>query len=122
MTKCAPLRRNRCKAWPRGISTRAGASRESCAGWGSRFNWLAMRRAVSRRSHPSEARDLLQDDNAPCRPSSVVHRPSSTAPPKMLRLDKIVLREISLPLKEPFRISSGVETVRRILLLELFDH
>jgi len=39
----------------------------------------------------------------------------------MLRLDKIVLREISLPLKEPFRISSGVETVRRILLLELFD-
>jgi len=40
----------------------------------------------------------------------------------MLRLDKIVLREISLPLKEPFRISSGVETVRRILLLEIFDH
>jgi len=39
----------------------------------------------------------------------------------MLRLDKIVLREISLPLKEPFRISSGVETVRRILLLELVD-
>src|SRR5690242_21423855 len=39
----------------------------------------------------------------------------------MLRLDRIVLREISLPLKEPFRISSGVETVRRILLLELFD-
>ncbi len=39
----------------------------------------------------------------------------------MLRLDKIVLREISLPLKEPFRISSGVETVRRILLLELHD-
>jgi O-succinylbenzoate synthase len=39
----------------------------------------------------------------------------------MLRLDKVVLREISLPLKEPFRISSGVETVRRILLLELFD-
>jgi len=36
-------------------------------------------------------------------------------------LDRIVLREISLPLKEPFRISSGVETVRRILLLELFD-
>jgi len=40
----------------------------------------------------------------------------------MLRLDKIVLREISLPLKEPFRISSGVETVRRILLLEISDH
>jgi len=39
----------------------------------------------------------------------------------MLHLDRIVLREISLPLKEPFRISSGVETVRRILLLELFD-
>jgi O-succinylbenzoate synthase len=39
----------------------------------------------------------------------------------MLRLDRIVLREIRLALKEPFRISSGVCTERRILLLELFD-
>ena len=39
----------------------------------------------------------------------------------MLRLEKITLREIRLPLKEPFRISSGVVTDRRICLLELAD-
>jgi o-succinylbenzoate synthase len=39
----------------------------------------------------------------------------------MIRLDRIALREIQLPLKEPFRISSGVESTRRILLLELTD-
>jgi O-succinylbenzoate synthase len=39
----------------------------------------------------------------------------------MLRLDRIVLREIRLPLKEPFRISSGVMDERRIGLLELTD-
>jgi O-succinylbenzoate synthase len=39
----------------------------------------------------------------------------------MLRLDRMVLREIRLALKEPFRISSGVCTERRIFLLELFD-
>jgi O-succinylbenzoate synthase len=39
----------------------------------------------------------------------------------MLRIERIVLREIRLPLKEPFRISSGVVTERRICLLELFD-
>jgi O-succinylbenzoate synthase len=39
----------------------------------------------------------------------------------MFRLDRIVLREIRLALKEPFRISSGVESERRILLLELTD-
>ena len=33
----------------------------------------------------------------------------------------ITLREIQLPLKEPFAISSGVVEVRRILLLELID-
>ena len=38
-----------------------------------------------------------------------------------MRLDRIILREISLELKEPFRISSGVVRERRILLLELFD-
>jgi O-succinylbenzoate synthase len=38
----------------------------------------------------------------------------------MFRLERIVLREIRLPLKEPFRISSGVVTDRRICLLELF--
>ena len=37
----------------------------------------------------------------------------------MLRVDRIVLREIRLPLKEPFRISSGVVSERRIALLEL---
>ena len=39
----------------------------------------------------------------------------------MLRLDRLVLREIRLALKEPFRISSGVVADRRILLLELHD-
>jgi O-succinylbenzoate synthase len=37
----------------------------------------------------------------------------------MLRIDSIALREIRLPLKEPFRISSGVVTERRIALVEL---
>jgi O-succinylbenzoate synthase len=39
----------------------------------------------------------------------------------MLRLDRITLREIRLALREPFRISSGVESERRILLLEIDD-
>ena len=39
----------------------------------------------------------------------------------MLRVDRIELREIRLPLREPFRISSGVLTARRITLLELVD-
>jgi o-succinylbenzoate synthase len=39
----------------------------------------------------------------------------------MVCLDRITLREILLPLKEPFRISSGVQAERRILLLELED-
>jgi len=36
-----------------------------------------------------------------------------------LRFDRIVLREIRLPLKQPFRISSGMVTERRIALVEL---
>lgn len=36
-----------------------------------------------------------------------------------MRIDKITLREIALPLKEPFRISSGVTEKRRIGLLEM---
>jgi O-succinylbenzoate synthase len=39
----------------------------------------------------------------------------------MLRLDAITLREIRLPLREPFRISSGMVRERRIGLLELRD-
>lgn len=39
----------------------------------------------------------------------------------MLRIERIGLREIRLPLKEPFRISSGVTSQRRILLIELTD-
>src|SRR5512146_1606356 len=39
----------------------------------------------------------------------------------MLQIDRIVLREIRLTLKEPFRISSGVCTERRIGLLEFTD-
>jgi O-succinylbenzoate synthase len=38
-----------------------------------------------------------------------------------MRLDQITLREIRLSLREPFRISSGVMTARRIVLLELRD-
>jgi O-succinylbenzoate synthase len=38
-----------------------------------------------------------------------------------LNLASITLREIRLPLKEPFRISSGVVSERRICLLELVD-
>jgi O-succinylbenzoate synthase len=37
----------------------------------------------------------------------------------MLCVDTIALREIRLPLKEPFKISSGVVTERRICLVEL---
>ena len=37
----------------------------------------------------------------------------------MIRLERIALREIRLPLKAPFRISSGVVTERRVLLVEL---
>ncbi|MEP6620248.1 MAG: o-succinylbenzoate synthase [bacterium] len=36
-------------------------------------------------------------------------------------VDRIILREIRLELREPFRISSGVMADRRIALLELFD-
>jgi O-succinylbenzoate synthase len=39
----------------------------------------------------------------------------------MLRIDRIVLREIHLALKEPFRISSGIVHDRRIAILELTD-
>jgi O-succinylbenzoate synthase len=39
----------------------------------------------------------------------------------MLRIERIVLREIRLALREPFRISSGVVTERRIMLLELSE-
>jgi len=39
----------------------------------------------------------------------------------MLHLRRLTLREIRLPLREAFEISSGVVTERRILLLELRD-
>ena len=39
----------------------------------------------------------------------------------MIKIKSIALREIRLPLKEPFQISSGVEHERRILLLQLND-
>ena len=39
----------------------------------------------------------------------------------MIRLQEITLHEIRLPLKEPFRISSGLTTERRIMLLRLRD-
>ena len=39
----------------------------------------------------------------------------------MLRLARLTLREIDLPLKEPFQTASGIATKRRILLLHLKD-
>lgn len=39
----------------------------------------------------------------------------------MLNVQNIILREIRLPLVEPFQISSGVEHERRILLVEAHD-
>ena len=39
----------------------------------------------------------------------------------MLQITSITLREIRLPLREPFRISSGTMNERRIALLELHD-
>ncbi|MFN8570617.1 MAG: o-succinylbenzoate synthase [Gemmatimonadaceae bacterium] len=39
----------------------------------------------------------------------------------MIQLERITLREIRLPLREPFQISSGVMAERRITLLELHD-
>jgi o-succinylbenzoate synthase len=51
--------------------------------------------------------------------------PRRAAPPGDLkktdpvRLVRLTLREIALPLKEPFRISSGVQSLRRILLVHL---
>lgn len=38
-----------------------------------------------------------------------------------LQIDRITMREIRLELREPFRISSGLMSARRIALLELFD-
>jgi o-succinylbenzoate synthase len=38
-----------------------------------------------------------------------------------MRVEQITLREIRLPLREPFRISSGVVTDRRIMLAEVSD-
>lgn len=38
-----------------------------------------------------------------------------------VEVDRIRLRELRLPLREPFRISSGTEAMRRILLLEVTD-
>jgi o-succinylbenzoate synthase len=38
-----------------------------------------------------------------------------------MRIGRIELREIGLPLREPFRISSGTVSERRILLAQLFD-
>jgi O-succinylbenzoate synthase len=39
----------------------------------------------------------------------------------MIRIQEITLHEIRLPLKEPFRISSGLCTERRIMLLKVRD-
>lgn len=41
--------------------------------------------------------------------------------PGGVRIQAIILREIRLPLREPFRISSGIVEERRILLVEMRD-
>jgi o-succinylbenzoate synthase len=38
-----------------------------------------------------------------------------------MKIERIVLREVGLRLREPFRISSGLVTERRILLVEMVD-
>ena len=43
------------------------------------------------------------------------------ATPAALRIDRMIMREVRLDLREPFRISSGLLSARRIALLELFD-
>src|SRR5687768_7701860 len=55
----------------------------------------------------------------PCYFPLLLH--SSAGTRRVIRLQEITLREIQLPLKEPFRISSGVVLNRRILLLQLKD-
>ena len=52
-------------------------------------------------------------------PFSCATIPNTLTRSIMLRVDRITLREIRLPLREPFRISSGEVAERRILLLEL---
>ena len=47
--------------------------------------------------------------------------PHSFLSSSTIRLDQITLSEIRLPLREPFRISSGTVSERRITLLELRD-
>lgn len=39
----------------------------------------------------------------------------------MIRIESITLREIHLALKEPFQISSGIQTRRRIILVQMTD-
>jgi o-succinylbenzoate synthase len=38
-----------------------------------------------------------------------------------VKIERLILREVSMTLKEPFRISSGVQSKRRILLVELIE-
>jgi O-succinylbenzoate synthase len=64
---------------------------------------------VRRAPEPGRSGEPLPAAPAPARPSVTLH------------IDRIELREVRLPLREPFRISSGVCAERRILLLELHD-
>ena len=49
------------------------------------------------------------------------NRSNHCAHVEVIRLSRVDLREISLPLKDPFRTSGGTVENRRILLLELHD-
>ena len=72
----------------------------------------------------NEQEQLRRGDSEGAQPTA---DPTGTSPSSVsdqigpVTLERIVLREIQLPLVEPFRISSGVTTTRRIFLLELID-
>jgi O-succinylbenzoate synthase len=53
----------------------------------------------------------------PAIPELPAARPQSGKATPVPRIERIVLREIHLALKEPFRISSGVQSHRRVLLV-----
>jgi O-succinylbenzoate synthase len=55
----------------------------------------------------------------PAIPAPLARRPASATATPVPRIERITLREIHLALKEPFRISSGVQSHRRVLLVRL---
>ncbi|HEY6323165.1 MAG TPA: hypothetical protein VJA16_16595, partial [Thermoanaerobaculia bacterium] len=52
-------------------------------------------------------------------PPGAAARPEPPFPAPVPRIEAITVREVRLALKEPFRISSGVQSHRRIVLVRL---